>query len=79
MTVGSFSALCGSLVRLHPSRHAAECAKSLSNEDVNAVSAYIQNLNGLVGADTTRDAKSLAAIKMPDRDRFVRDARPDVK
>jgi len=53
--------------------------QSLSNEDVYAVSAFILNLNGLVGADAILDAKSLAAVKMPNRDRFVGDARPDVK
>ncbi|MBR0781919.1 c-type cytochrome [Bradyrhizobium iriomotense] len=53
--------------------------QSLSDEDVYAVSAFILNLNGLVGADAILDAKSLAAVKMPNRDRFVGDARPDVK
>ena len=53
--------------------------QSLSDEDVYAVSAYILNLNGLVGADATLDAKSLSAVKMPNRDSFVGDARPDVK
>lgn len=53
--------------------------QSLSNEDVYAVSAYILNLNGLLPADATLDAKSLAAIKMPNRDKFVGDPRPDVK
>lgn len=53
--------------------------QSLSDDDVYAVSAYVLNLNGLVGADATLDAKSLAAVKMPNRDRFVGDARPDVK
>ena len=53
--------------------------QSLSDEEVYALSAYILNLNGLVGADATLDAKSLAAIKMPNRDKFVGDARPDVK
>src|SRR3984893_8611134 len=53
--------------------------QSLSNDDVYAVSAYILSLNGLVAADATLDAKSLAAIRMPNRDRFVGDARPDVK
>ena len=53
--------------------------QSLSNEEVYALSAYVLNLNGLVGADATLDAKSLAAIKMPNRDKFVGDARPDVK
>ncbi|MGA7803142.1 c-type cytochrome [Bradyrhizobium sp.] len=53
--------------------------ESLSNEDVYAVSAYILNLNGLLPADATLDAKTLAAIKMPNRDKFVGDSRPDVK
>ncbi|SEM30367.1 cytochrome c [Bradyrhizobium sp. OK095] len=53
--------------------------QSLSDEDVYAVSAFVLNLNGLVGADATLDAKSLAAVKMPNRDKFVGDARPDVK
>ncbi|MDA9404193.1 c-type cytochrome [Bradyrhizobium sp. CCBAU 45389] len=53
--------------------------QSLSDEDVYAVSAFILNLNGLVGADAILDAKSLAAVKMPNRDSFVGDARPDVK
>jgi cytochrome c len=53
--------------------------QSLSDDDVYAVSAYILNLNGLVGADATLDAKSLSAVKMPNRDSFVGDARPDVK
>jgi cytochrome c len=53
--------------------------QSLSNEDVYAVSAYILNLNGLLPADATLDAKTLAAIKMPNRSMFVGDPRPDVK
>ena len=53
--------------------------QSLGNEDVYAVSAYILNLNGLVAADAVLDAKALAAIKMPNRDAFVEDPRPDVQ
>src|SRR6516164_2356071 len=53
--------------------------QSLSNEDVYAVSAYILHLNGLLPDDATLDAKSLAAIRMPNRDRFTGDPRPDVK
>ena len=53
--------------------------QSLSDDDVYAVSAYILNLNGLVGADATLEAKSLSAVKMPNRDSFVGDARPGVK
>jgi S-disulfanyl-L-cysteine oxidoreductase SoxD len=53
--------------------------ESLSNDDVYAVSAYILNLNGLLPADATLDAKALSAIKMPNRDKFVGDPRPDVR
>ena len=53
--------------------------QSLSNDDVYAVSAYILSLNGLLPANGTLDAKSLTAIKMPNRNMFVADPRPDVK
>jgi S-disulfanyl-L-cysteine oxidoreductase SoxD len=53
--------------------------QSLSNDDVYAVSAYILNMNGLFPADATLDAKSLSAIKMPNRSMFTEDPRPDVK
>ena len=53
--------------------------ESLSNENVYAVSAYILHLNGLLPAEAVIDAKALAAIKMPNRNMFVGDSRPDVK
>jgi S-disulfanyl-L-cysteine oxidoreductase SoxD len=53
--------------------------QSLSNEDVYAVSAYILYLNGLLPAEATLDARTLSAIKMPNRNMFVGDSRPDVK
>jgi cytochrome c len=53
--------------------------QSLSNEDVYAVSAYILHLNGLLTVDATIDARTLSAIKMPNRSMFVGDPRPDVK
>ena len=52
---------------------------SLSNDDVYAVSAYILNLNGLLPNGAMLDAKSLPAVKMPNRKMFVGDPRPDVK
>jgi len=53
--------------------------QSLGNEDVYAVSAYILNMNGLLPADATLDAKTLSAIKMPNRGMFTGDPRPDVR
>jgi S-disulfanyl-L-cysteine oxidoreductase SoxD len=45
--------------------------KSLSNDEVYAVSAYILHLNGIIGADDVLDAQSLPKVKMPNRDGFI--------
>ena len=37
------------------------------------------HLNGLVAEDLVLDEKNLAGVKMPNRDGFVPDQRPDVK
>jgi mono/diheme cytochrome c family protein len=78
-TVGSFWPYAPTLFDYIRRAMPQNAPQSLSNEDVYAVSAYILNLNGLLPADATLDAKSLAAIKMPNRDNFVGDTRPDVK
>ena len=46
--------------------------------EVYAVVAYVLNLNGIVGDDQVIDAKSLPKVRMPNRDGFVPDPRPDV-
>lgn len=53
--------------------------QSLSNDEVYAVSAYLLHLNGLVPADAVMDARSLSAVRMPNRDGFIVDDRPDTK
>ncbi len=53
--------------------------QSLSDDDVYAVSAYVLSLNGVLPADAALDAKTLPAIKMPNREMFSDDPRPDVK
>ena len=45
--------------------------KSLSADEVYAVSAYILNLNGVIGANDAMDAQSLPKVKMPNRDVFI--------
>src|SRR6201985_1472897 len=52
--------------------------QSLSDDEVYAVSAYILNLNGLLPADATLDARTLSAIKMPNRNMFTGAPSPDV-
>lgn len=46
-------------------------SKSLTSDEVYAVSAYILNLNGIVGPNDVLDAQSLPKVRMPNRDGFV--------
>jgi mono/diheme cytochrome c family protein len=45
--------------------------KSLSDEEVYAVAAYVLYLNGVIGADAVLDAQSLPKVKMPNREGFT--------
>jgi cytochrome c len=45
--------------------------KSLSDDEVYAVAAYILNLNGIIGSDKVLDAESLPKVKMPNREGFT--------
>src|SRR5216117_1529689 len=46
-------------------------SKSLTNDEVYAVVAYILNLNGVIADGDTMDAQTLQKVKMPNRDGFV--------
>jgi len=50
--------------------------KSLTDDEVYAVCAYILNLNGLIGAGDRLDAQSLPKVRMPNRDGFIPFPRP---
>jgi len=50
----------------------------LKPPEVYAVVAFILNLNDIIGNNQVMDAKSLPKVKMPNRDGFVADPRPDV-
>jgi S-disulfanyl-L-cysteine oxidoreductase SoxD len=45
--------------------------KSLSNDEVYAVTAYILALNKIIGENDTMNAETLPKVKMPNRDGFV--------
>ncbi len=45
--------------------------KSLSNDELYALSAYILHLNGVIGATDVIDAQSLPKVRMPNRDGFI--------
>ena len=51
---------------------------SLTPEQVYAVTAYVLYLNGIIAEGDFIDAGTLPTVKMPNRDGFVPDARPDV-
>ena len=50
----------------------------LKPPEVYGLVAYILNLNGIIGANEVMDARSLPKVRMPNRDGFVPDPRPDV-
>jgi cytochrome c len=45
--------------------------KSLSNEEVYALTAYILALNKIIGENDTMNAQTLPKVKMPNRDGFI--------
>jgi hypothetical protein len=78
-TVGSFWPYAPTLFDYIRRAMPQNAPESLDDNDVYAVSAYVLNLNGLLPADATLEARTLSAIKMPNRNMFVSDPRPDVK
>ena len=51
----------------------------LTHAQVYAVVAYVLYLNGIVSETQVLDAKTLPKVRMPNRDGFVADPRPDVR
>jgi mono/diheme cytochrome c family protein len=45
--------------------------KTLTNEELYALSAYILSLNKIIGENEVMDAKTLPQVKMPNRDNFM--------
>ncbi len=53
--------------------------RSLSADDVYSACAVILFMNGIITETQEMNAKTLPQVKMPNRDGFVPDGRPDVK
>jgi S-disulfanyl-L-cysteine oxidoreductase SoxD len=70
-TVGSFWPYATTLFDYVRRAMPLNAPKSLSNDEVYAVAAYILALNGVIGADDTMNAETLPLVKMPNRDGFV--------
>jgi S-disulfanyl-L-cysteine oxidoreductase SoxD len=77
-TVGSFWPYASTLFDYIRRAMPLNAPQSLSAEDVYAVSGYVLFLNGLLPADATVNGKTLTDMRMPNRDGFVGDPRPDV-
>jgi mono/diheme cytochrome c family protein len=51
---------------------------TLSTNDIYAITAYVLNINNIVGNDFVADRNSLPKVKMPNHDHFIwQDPRPD--
>jgi cytochrome c len=46
-------------------------SKSLCDDEVYSVAAYLLQLNGIIGEADTMDARTLPRVQMPNRDGFV--------
>ena len=51
--------------------------QTMTADEVYAVSAYILQLNGLIGEQDEMNSNTMAEVKMPNRNGFVADPRPD--
>jgi len=53
-------------------------AQSLSANETYALTAFLLSMNGVIPEDSVLNEKNLAAVKMPNRDGFYFDPKPDV-
>jgi S-disulfanyl-L-cysteine oxidoreductase SoxD len=70
-TVGSFWPYATTLFDYVRRAMPLNAPKSLSNDEVYAVAAYILQLNGIIGDSDVMNAQTLPLIKMPNRDGFI--------
>ncbi|XSC43376.1 sulfite dehydrogenase [Bradyrhizobium sp. RDT10] len=70
-TVGSFWPYATTLFDYVRRAMPFQESKSLTADEVYAVSAYILNLNGIIGPTDVIDAHSLPKVRMPNRDGFI--------
>jgi len=70
-TVGSFWPYATTLFDYVRRAMPLNASKSLTDDEVYAVSAYILRLNGIIGEADVMDAQTLPQVRMPNRDGFV--------
>jgi len=69
-TVGSFWPYATSFFAYVRRAMPYDKPKSLTNDELYAVTAYVLQLNGLIGADEVMNALTLPKVRMPNRDGF---------
>jgi S-disulfanyl-L-cysteine oxidoreductase SoxD len=70
-TVGSFWPYATTLFDYVRRAMPFNAPRSLSNDEVYAVCAYILQLNGIIGENAVMNAQTLAKVQMPNRDGFI--------
>ncbi len=56
-----------------------EHPRSLSSDEVYAVTAFVLNINGIIPETLELNERTLPKVEMPNRNGFVPDARPDIR
>ena len=75
-TVGSFWPYATTLFDYVRRAMPITAPKSLTDDQVYAVCAYIFSLNGIIGENDVMNARTLPAVRMPNRDGFIVFSRP---
>ena len=71
-TVGSFWPYATTLFDYVRRAMPLQAPQSLSDDEVYAVTAYLLSIDGIVPGDAVLDRSSLRAVRMPNRDGFIR-------
>ena len=78
LTIGSFWPYAPTLWSFINRAKPVDEPGSLTSEQVYAITAYLLQLNGIIGEHDVIDARTLPQVRMPNREGFVLDPRPDV-
>ena len=78
LTIGSFWQYAPTLWSYIRRAQPFDDPGSLTPDQAYAVTAYLLHLNGIIGEQDVMNAQTLPLVKMPNRDGFVPDSRPDV-
>ena len=79
LTIGSFWPYAPTLFSYLRRAQPIDEPGSLTADQTYALTAYLLFLNGIIGEHDVIDARTLPLVKMPNRDGFVPDPRPDVR